>query len=154
MRKYNQSRGFKQAGFTYPGVSPLQGKRKEADKLAASEDLADAKAKISEFGKMKMESADLISDKSFSITAAKNPITQKVDEPSTDSKISSDDVEETFQRSFKNAAGSEIGKTVGNALATSGINAIVGRIARPRKTKKPRKGPDVSGFSNIKFGRS
>ena len=58
-----------------------------------------------------------------------------------------------FGESFKGAMGSEMGKTAGNALATAGVNAIVGVLTKPKKEKPKRQAANMSGFSNIKMGR-
>ena len=148
MPKFNKSRGFKQTGFSYPGASPLKGK-KTAQRAAAKEDLATANAKIAEFGEMKMESTDLMSDKGFSIQGGgvATPMKYKGPGPSVWSGIID---------GVTKAAKSDTGKKVISSVAEAGTEALVGAaanaLAGPKKDKT-RKGPDVSGFSNLKFGK-
>ena len=199
MPKFNKSRGFKQTGFSYPGMSPLKGKKKTADKLAASEKLADANTKLDEFGEMKMESTDLMSDKGFSITGGGvGPIQRR--SPMKSGEGFKPPSGGSFLDLFGNTGGGGkkasiskgspnatpdikgpssakpkvkvdapaikgdgmVGKfmksDIGSSIASSAISAIIGAgvnaIARPKKEKKSRRGPDVSGFSQLKFGRS
>tara|TARA_R110000824_G_scaffold221827_1_gene408982 strand:+ start:211 stop:792 length:582 start_codon:yes stop_codon:yes gene_type:complete len=192
MPKFNKSRGFKQTGFSYPGVSPLKGKRKTADKLAAKEDLADANAKIDEFGEMKMESTDLMSDKGFSITGGgagpikrHSPMKQAgVDQEGgfaelftgkgngekranistgSDSGLNQDKEligpkgPEKVKPKGDGWAKKALKSDIGSAVATSAIESLIGAginaMTSPKKEKKSRRGPDVSGFSQLKFGR-
>ena len=67
--------------------------------------------------------------------------------------VAKNTTKKSFGDSFKGAMGSEIGKTVGNALATAGVNAIMGTLTKPKKKKPKRQAANVSGFSNIKMGR-
>ena len=59
--------GFKMKGYSYPGESPLKGKKKTAQKAAAAEDLSSAQDKIAEFGDMELKSTNIMDDKSFTI---------------------------------------------------------------------------------------
>ena len=45
-----------------------------------------------------------------------------------------------------------MGDAAGEAVLTAGIGAGIKAIATP-KERKSRRGPDVTGFSNIKFGK-
>ena len=57
-----------------------------------------------------------------------------------------------------NAGSKILNSDIGGAVATSAVNALIGAginaITKPKKEKKSRRGPDVSGFSRLKFGRS
>ena len=67
MRK--KASGFKMKGYTYPGKSPVKGKRKQADQEAAQQSKAEAMAKMDEFGDMKMKSTDILGKGSFKVDA-------------------------------------------------------------------------------------
>ena len=67
MPEFKKSKGYKMKGFSYPGESPLKGKKKTAQKAAAAEDLSSAQDKIAEFGDMEMKSTNIMDDKSFTI---------------------------------------------------------------------------------------
>tara|TARA_R110002167_G_scaffold286583_1_gene491465 strand:+ start:250 stop:609 length:360 start_codon:yes stop_codon:yes gene_type:complete len=57
MPNYKRS-GFKMKGYSYPGTSPMKGKK--ADKLAAAEKQADASESLAEFGETKMKKSSSI----------------------------------------------------------------------------------------------
>ena len=159
---------FKMKGFSYPGQSPLKGKKKQARIAAAKEDRLTAQAKTDEFGDMEMKSTNILDSQGFSIQGGGvAPIKKQTDaENEADAKYhgSEEDIaknsesnaitpKKTFGESFKGAMGSEMGKTAGNALATAGVNAIVGVLTKPKKEKPKRQAANMSGFSNIKMGR-
>tara|TARA_R110002126_G_scaffold279724_1_gene426714 strand:+ start:1299 stop:1778 length:480 start_codon:yes stop_codon:yes gene_type:complete len=156
---------FKMKGFSYPGQSPLKGKKKQARIAAAKEDRLTAQAKTDEFGDMEMKSTNILDSQGFSIQGGGvAPFKdQDADENEADAVENEADAVEneadavapkkTFKESFKGAMGSEMGKTAGNALATAGVNAIVGVLTKPKKEKPKRQAANMSGFSNIKMGR-
>ena len=132
MRK--NARGFKMKGYDYPGTSPVKGKRKQADQLAAKEGQAEAMAKMDEFGDMKMESTDILGKGSF-----------KVDLPSPTKSFGTaimDGLKEAGKEALKAAPEAIVGGAV-----SAGINAI-----GKKKEKPKRKAADQSGFAGIKFG--
>ena len=149
---------FKMKGFSYPGQSPLKGKKKQARIAAAKEDRLTAQAKTDEFGDMEMKSTNILDSQGFSIQGGGvAPFKdQDADENEADAVENEADAvapKKTFKESFKGAMGSEMGKTAGNALATAGVNAIVGVLTKPKKEKPKRQAANMSGFSNIKMGR-
>ena len=159
---------FKMKGFSYPGQSPLKGKKKQARIAAAKEDRLTAQAKTDEFGDMEMKSTNILDSQGFSIQGGGvAPFKEQTDdENEADAEYygSEEDIaknsesnaitpKKTFKESFKGAMGSEMGKTAGNALATAGVNAIVGVLTKPKKEKPKRQAANMSGFSNIKMGR-
>ena len=77
MPNFNKSRGFKMSGYSYPGKSPMKGKKKKADQAAAKEGQAEAMAKMQEFGDMKMESTDILGKGSFKVDAGSSPATKR-----------------------------------------------------------------------------
>jgi hypothetical protein len=187
MPKFNKSKGFKQTGFSYPGMSPLKGKRKTREKLAASEKLADANATMDEFGEMKMESTDLMSDKGFSITGGGAPSPMKSGEgfkppsgggfldlfgktggggkkatiskgspkatPDIKGPSSGNPEVKVDAPATESGGGSGIGGSIASAAVTAAISSGISAIASSKKQKPSRRGPDVSGFSQLKFGR-
>ena len=74
-KKGKGRRGYKMKGFSYPGESPLKGKKKKAQQAAAQEDLIAAQDKISEFGEMEMKSTDILGGESFRVSGAGLPET-------------------------------------------------------------------------------
>ena len=169
MPKFNKSRGFKQAGFTYPGVSPLKGAKAKARKLAATTKRQEAtKAAQDAMVGDAIKSTNILDSQGFSIQGGGvAPIKNQTDpENEADAEYygSEEDIaknsksnaitpKKTFKESFKGAMGSEMGKTVGNAVAKAGVDAVVGALTKPKKEKPKRQAPNMSGFSNIKMGR-
>ena len=129
IKKGKGSRGFKMEGFSYPGESPLKGKKKKAQQAAAAEDLASAQEKSAEFEDMEMKSTDLFGEESF-----------KVDQTSPVKNIDWGKI------------GEEALKSGAEAVVTEGVKAGVGALTK-KKEKPGREGPDVSGFSGIGFGK-
>tara|TARA_R110000822_G_scaffold215474_1_gene350330 strand:- start:270 stop:728 length:459 start_codon:yes stop_codon:yes gene_type:complete len=149
---------FKMKGFSYPGQSPLKGKKKQARIAAAKEDRLTAQAKTDEFGDMEMKSTNILDSQGFSIQGGgvapfkdQDPVENEAD--ADENEADAVTPKKTFKESFKGAMGSEMGKTAGNALATAGVNAIVGVLTKPKKEKPKRQAANMSGFSNIKMGR-
>ena len=141
MPNFNKSRGFKMSGYSYPGASPMKGKK--AGQAAAAEGRAEAMAKMEEFGDMKMESTDLLAKGSF-----------KVDTGSSPAKF----VGEAITEGLKGAV-EEGTKSLGKKLLEKGAETLVsgavsaGINAIGKKKEKPKKvAADQSGFAGIKFG--
>tara|TARA_R110002167_G_scaffold363074_1_gene582825 strand:+ start:38 stop:451 length:414 start_codon:yes stop_codon:yes gene_type:complete len=135
MPNYKKTSGFKMSGYSYPGKSPMKGKRKDADLAAAKEGKADAMAKLDEFGEMKMKSTDILGKGNF-----------KVDAPAP-TKFVGEVITEVVKQSLGQKLVEEAGKAVVGGAVSAGINAI-GR----KKEKPKRKAADQSGFAGIKFG--
>ena len=149
---------FKMKGFSYPGQSPLKGKKKQARIAAAKEDRLTAQAKTDEFGDMEMKSTNILDSQGFSIQGGgvapfKDQDAVENEADAVENEADAVAPKKTFKESFKGAMGSEMGKTAGNALATAGVNAIVGVLTKPKKEKPKRQAANMSGFSNIKMGR-
>jgi hypothetical protein len=144
MPNFKKSSGFKMSGYSYPGKSPMKGKRKNADQAAAKEGQAEAMAKMEEFGDMKMKSTDILGKGSF-----------KVDAPSPTKFVG-----EAITEGLKGAV-QEGTKSLGVKLLEKGADAIVGgsvsaginAIGRRKKEKPKRKSADVKAFSGIQMGR-
>ena len=135
MPNFNKSKGFKMSGYSYPGESPMKGKKKKADQAAAKEGKADAMDKLDEFGEMKMKSTDILGKGNF-----------KVDAPSP-TKFVGEVITEVVKQSLGQKLVEEAGKAVVGGAVSAGINAI-----GKKKEKPKRKAADQSGFAGIKFG--
>ena len=133
MTNYKRS-GFKMKGYSYPGTSPMKGKRKQADLAAAAERSTLAQDKTTEFGDMKMKSSSILK---------RAPLKQLNEVIKT--------VAEEGTKSF--------GKELGEQAAKAGVDAAVGLAGKgvealaKGKKKTPKKTADQSNFANIKFGR-
>ena len=140
MPEFNESRGYKMKGFSYPGKSPIKGKRKQADKLAASEAAEAAAGMIEEFGDVEMKSTNILSSKPY-----------RTEESPLDKKAP--------LRNIGGALASIFTKEVGEAAMEAGTKAVVsggvklGMDALKPKNKPGHKSADTSGFSGINFGR-
>tara|TARA_R100001369_G_scaffold33484_1_gene58594 strand:- start:972 stop:1373 length:402 start_codon:yes stop_codon:yes gene_type:complete len=133
MPNYKRS-GFKMKGYSYPGTSPMKGKK--ADKLAAADSMASAQEKSAEFDNMKMKSTDIMADKSFKVS----PATKRA-------PLKNADIEDAT-KSFTKELGEQAGKAAVDAAIGLGANAL-----SKGKKKKETKVADQSNFSNIKFGK-
>jgi len=133
MPNYKRS-GFKMSGYSYPGTSPMKGKK--ADKLAAADSMASAQEKSAEFDNMKMKSTDIMADKSFKVSPATKRAPLKME--------AINEVTKSFTQEL------------GEQAAKAGVEAAVGLGAKALskgKKKKETKVADQSNFSNIKFGK-
>jgi len=123
MPNYKRS-GFKMSGYSYPGTSPMKGKK--ADKLAAAEKQADASASLAEFGEDKMKKSSSILKQAPLKMEAINEVT----------------------KSFTQELGEQAAKAGVEAAVGLGAKAL-----SKGKKKKETKVADQSNFSNIKFGK-
>jgi len=135
MPNFKKSSGFKMSGYSYPGESPMKGKRKDADLAAAAEGQAEATAKMEEFGDMKMKSTDILGKGSFKVDQSPLPFVAEA-------------VTEVVKQSLGQKLVEEAGKAVVGGAVSAGINAI-GR----KKEKPKRKAADQSGFAGMQFGK-
>jgi len=136
MPNFNESRGFKMSGYSYPGESPMKGKKKKAQQAAAKEGQAEAMAKMEEFGDMKMASTDILAKDSFKVDVPSSPI-------SSIGTAIMDGLKEAGTQALQEAP-----KTIVGGAVSAGINAI------GKKKKKPkRNAADQSGFAGIQFGK-
>ena len=60
MPNFKKSSGFKMNGYSYPGQSPMKGKRKQADLAAAAERKVGATSAIEDFATLKGEATNLM----------------------------------------------------------------------------------------------
>ena len=146
MPNFNKSKGFKMSGYSYPGQSPMKGKKKKADQAAAAEGQAEAMAKMEEFGDMKMESTDILGKGSFKVDAGSSPATKR--SPAKNwlgSMISS------IGKAATSETGKAIGKSATDAIVGGAVSAGINAIGK-KKEKPKRKAADQSGFAGIKMG--
>tara|TARA_R110002074_G_scaffold112662_2_gene240931 strand:+ start:132 stop:362 length:231 start_codon:yes stop_codon:yes gene_type:complete len=73
MSKFNKPSGFKMSGYSYPGESPMKGKKKKAQQAEAKLSQEAAAEKLAEFGEMEMESTDLLASDSFKVDQSSMP---------------------------------------------------------------------------------
>jgi len=162
---------YKMNGFTYPGVSPIKGKRKTADLAAASERGDSATEGWTDAMSEKTEGTDLMkgnNPKYGEVPFQKRaPLKQQpVGSFSTKQKLEGNLVanqklmnkdvsapNKTFGDSFKGAMGSTMGQAAGEAVIGGAVNLAVGALSN-KKEKPTRKGGSATGFSNTKIGRS
>lgn len=150
MPNFKKVNGFKMKGYTYPGISPMKGKRKTADQAAAKESKADAMAKMDEFGDMKMKSTDILGKGSFKVDAGSSPATKR--SPAKNFiggilKAAGEGIKEGTKGLGQNLV-EEGGKAIVGGAVSAGINAI-----GKKKEKPERKSADVGVFSGIQMGR-
>tara|TARA_R110002073_G_scaffold97760_1_gene224500 strand:+ start:458 stop:904 length:447 start_codon:yes stop_codon:yes gene_type:complete len=146
MPNFNKSKGFKMSGYSYPGKSPMKGKRKDADLAAAAEGQATATAKMEEFGDMKMESTDILGKGKFKVDAGSSPATKR--SPAKNWLGAAAKVVGNAAKDFaKSDLGKEAGKAVVGGTVSAGINAIGKKKEKPKKVAA-----DQSGFAGIQFG--
>ena len=135
MPNFNKSKGFKMSGYSYPGESPMKGKRKDADKAAAAEGQAEATAKMEEFGDMKMKSTDILGKGNFKVDQSPLPFVAEA-------------LAEGVKQSLGQKLVEEAGKAVVGGAVSAGINAIGKKKEKPKKVAA-----DQSGFAGIQFGK-
>jgi len=139
---------FKMKGYSYPGTSPLKGaRRRRREQLQKNrenvEDMFDEA-----FESDIERSTDLMASEGFTVdakapptpdTLAKNPVPRR--------------------SPAKDATGEIVGQTLKDVIVESAITAgIEGGVALGVEALKPKdrkghQGPDLSGFSKLKFGR-
>ena len=123
MPNYKRS-GFKMSGYSYPGTSPMKGRK--ANKLAAAEKQAAASESLAEFGEDKMKKSSSILKQAPLKMEAVNEAT----------------------KSFTQELGEQAAKAGVEAAVGLGAKAL-----SKGKKKKETKVADQSNFSNIKFGK-
>lgn len=138
---------FKMKGYSYPGKSPLREDTKSEVKISK-----DSKSNF---------------DWNTSNTVHEAPSSKPSEKPKDTSKNikTGEEVEvkvdaNLVDRQEKSARAAERGEffkglagDAGKALLEAGVQVGVNALLTP-KNKSTRKGPDVSGFSGIQFGRS
>ena len=147
MPNFNKSKGFKMSGYSYPGQSPMKGKKKKADQAAAKEGQAEAMAKMEEFGDMKMKSTDLLAKDSFKVDAGSSPATKR-----SPAKNWLGTMISSIGKAAASEAGQELGKEAGKAIVGGAVSAGINAIGK-KKEKPKREAADQSGFAGIQFGK-
>jgi len=175
MPEFKKSRGYKMKGYSYPGTSPLKGKKAKL-RAQSQRDAAAAMQEQFEAGKIQ-EQTNIVNQPSaidmpspvkqeavsgsdmteaereqFSIDQANEKFGEKGVEVkgNEETDTSTDDMKDVGSE----AAGMDWGELGQGLAAQAGgalINAGIERLTR-KKEKPKSKGPDVSGFSGIKFG--
>tara|TARA_R110002096_G_scaffold158180_1_gene323487 strand:+ start:518 stop:943 length:426 start_codon:yes stop_codon:yes gene_type:complete len=141
MPNFNKSRGFKMSGYSYPGESPMKGKKKKAQQAEAKLAKDAAAEKLAEFGEMKIESTNITEGDSF-----------KVDQSPVIKRSPAKNWLGAVGNAAKDFAKSELGKEAGKALIGGAVSMGVNAIGKNKE--KPKRGSaDQSGFAGIKFGK-
>ena len=128
MPKFNKSKGYKMGGYSYPGKSPMKGKK--ADLLTAAEGRASAEEKMAEFGEMKMKSSSILKRAPLKVVG----------------EIIDAGVKSFGEELGEQAAKAGVEAAVG--LAGKGMESLV-----RGKKKTQKKSADHSGFAGIQFGK-
>ena len=142
---------FKMKGYSYPGASPVKGRRRReqlAKNKAASEEMMEGA-----FESDLDRATDLMKSEGFTVDAkaipnedvlAKSPVSKRSPAKNIAGAITEEVVKKTIKEQITEAA------------ITAGIEGGVqlGVNALKPKEKKGHQGPDFSGFSKLKFGRS
>ena len=148
MPEFEKSRGYKMKGYSYPGESPLKGKK--ARKAAAKEAISAAAEKQAEFGAMKIGSGDS-NNETFKVSLP-SPVKEGDDITGDYEKGGKEGLLKRIGQGFNKATEKGIGKDMKEqamgALVSKGMDALFTK----KKPPAPRKAPDMSGFSDIKFG--
>ena len=139
---------FKMKGYSYPGASPVKGRRRReqlAKNRARTEEMMD-EAFDSEIER----STDLMKSEGFKI----NP--EVIPDEDVLAKSGPPKRSPARQDATSSIDWDEITKTATDAAIEAGIEGGValGVEALKPKQRKGHHGPDVSGFSKLKFGRS
>ena len=145
MPEFKKSKGYKMKGFSYPGESPLKGKKAEARKAAAKEAIAAAQEQMDEFGQMEIGSGDATNE-TFKVDLP-SPVKGN-DDITGEKKGLWKKVGEGFNKATEKGIGKDMKEQAMGALVDKGLDALF----TEKKQPAPRKAPDMSGFSDIKFG--
>ena len=168
---------FKMKGYSYPGQSPLKGKKKQAQMAAAGERRSGAYMDLQDSLNKETESTNLLAAGNPTVYGQipnmpnnspvqkrapfKQPIEQQTPELDTKSNVEPEKADEiNIPEDDKPPQDSNIWKGAGRAaleagataLIQGGINAIFGAI-KP-KDKPKRKTGSGAAFSNVKIGRT
>jgi len=171
-------------GFTYPGVSPIKGKQKQADLAAADMKSDDAtemwkdamskehkgtdlmKGNDPKYGQVPLAKRAPLKDGVATTMGPKGPTKLPVDMGkgmttntgyTGDTPPSTTTSKESFGSKVKGAAASSMGQALGQAAGEAIIGGAVNLAvgALSSKKEKPvRKGGSQAAFSNVKLGRS
>ena len=166
MPNFKKSSGFKMNGYSYPGQSPMKGKRKQADLAAAAERKLDATSAIEDFATLKGEATNLMEGTNVKYGEISSPVRENVmdgpPEPPVQNEVSFGDAmknapKQSTGSKIKGAvskfASSSVGQAAGEALATGLVNLGISAL-KPKAKKEKRRVNPAAGFSQIKIGRS
>ena len=161
---------YEMNGFTYPGVSPIKGKRKVADSAAAETRGDSATEGWKDAMSKDIEGTDIMKGNNPKYGEVpfqkRDPLKQPVGSFSAEQKLKGNLVanqelmnkdvsapKKAFGDSFKGAMGSTMGQAVGEAIIGGVVDLTVGALSNKKK-KPTRTGGSATGFSNTKIGRS
>ena len=173
--------GFKMRGFSYPGQSPIKGKKK-AEETAAQQQRADAMEGLQDL-EIKGESTNLLQGTNTLYGNVDSPFNKRTlvqdihrapikqtdsfgggtqDNLNQNLQTMSPEIEmkpatgwQKFKSSVSKAASTKIGETVGTAVAQGLVNLGVNALSNIGKKEKPKKGTNVAeGFSQVQIGRN
>jgi len=163
MPNFKKSSGFKMNGYSYPGQSPMKGK-KANQQAAAAERKVDATSAIEDFATLKGEATNLMEGTNVQYGEISSPATKRAPlrdlsgDPSGGNPQNVNQQEfsvpkESFGEKFKGAMGSDVGQAITSAVIEGavklGVNALM-----PKPKKQRRRVNPAAGFSQIKIGRS
>ena len=149
MPNFNKSRGFKMSGYSYPGESPMKGKKKKAQQAEAKLAKDAAAQKLAEFGEMKIESTNITEGDSFKVD--QSPVIKR--SPAKNWLGAAASAVGNATKDFaKSELGKQVGKAAGEAVVGGAVSAGINAIGK-KKEKPKRKAADQSGFAGINFGK-
>ena len=133
MPEFNKSRGFKMSGYSYPGESPVKGRK--AKKAAAAAALETAMGEITDVGNGEMKSTNIMDSESPALpTENDSALPKRAPVKNVDwSKVATSAME-----------------TGAEAIVSEGVSAGINALTK--KNDKSNKGPDTEGFASIKYG--
>jgi len=163
---------FKMSGYSYPGTSPIKGKKKVAAQAAASDAHSSAMDNISEAFESDKKSTNLLEGQNTTYGEMPSPVSkraplkqQPVGSFSTQQKLEGNLVvnqelmnkevsapKKSFGESFKGAMASEMGQAAGKALIEGGVELAVGAMSRGKK-EPVKRGGSTNAFSQVKIGK-
>ena len=156
MPNFKKSSGFKMNGYSYPGQSPMKGKRKQADLAAAAERKVGATSAIEDFATLKGEATNLMEGTNVKYGEISSPA-KKLDgqpEPPVQNEVSFGDAmknapKQSTGSKIKGAvskfASSSVGQAAGEALATGLVNLGISAL-KPKAKKEKRRVTPATGF--------
>jgi len=158
MPEFNKSRGFKLKGFSYPGKSPLKGKK--ADRKAELEANRNLQQEtMDKFKDMEIGQGGSMSEDGFSVNLP-SPVSQTEEaaeeaakEGATEEVVTEEGATEEVSDKAGSMSWGELGTGLAGKLGGELANVAINNMLSKKKEKKPvKKGPDTSGFNKIKFG--
>ena len=173
MPNFKKSSGFKMNGYSYPGQSPMKGK-KANQQAAAAERKVDATSAIEDFATLKGEATNLMEGTNVQYGEISSPVKENVTKMPTlgaeqlaveqgrgmttstggaENNYTAPKTKLSTGAKFKGAMGSDVGQAITSAVIEGavklGVNALM-----PKPKKQRRRVNPAAGFSQIKIGRS